>query len=172
MSGDFMLRLHPAWSGFLVLLLFVQLTNHMGTRLWPSSVAGVLGQLVLLDSYLPWSPLSFRDATVMVAFVCFLAAGVVVYHRSSAGRERPQRATGDRCWLDFRDAYGVVWGLRVLDRMNHLAVQQGWPIRLTWNGFVATGFESSNFPWEDVERCFEFQLAKFVSDDWMARRRR
>ncbi|MDX1965112.1 MAG: hypothetical protein SFX18_18355 [Pirellulales bacterium] len=39
-------------------------------------------------------------------------------------------------WREFRDLYGVVWGLRVQERINEVARLQHWGLELTWAGFV------------------------------------
>src|SRR5262249_59473752 len=45
-------------------------------------------------------------------------------------------------WFWFRDHWGVVWALRVLERFNRSAEAQRWPLRLSWQGFVAGGPET------------------------------
>jgi hypothetical protein len=38
-------------------------------------------------------------------------------------------------WFDFRDAFGTLWGLRVVERFNDTARRSNWPVRLGWRGF-------------------------------------
>jgi hypothetical protein len=40
----------------------------------------------------------------------------------------------DRLWLDFRDAWGLLWGQRVREQFNRAADNAGWPVTLTWGG--------------------------------------
>ncbi len=42
----------------------------------------------------------------------------------------------ERLWFWFRDNWGVVWALRVLERFNRAAEVSRWPIRLTWFGLM------------------------------------
>jgi hypothetical protein len=40
-----------------------------------------------------------------------------------------------RTWLDFRDAFGVVWALRVMERVNTMPAALDAGVRLNWDGF-------------------------------------
>jgi hypothetical protein len=40
----------------------------------------------------------------------------------------------DRVWLDFRNRFGGLWGLRVRDQFNRAAANAGWPVELRWGG--------------------------------------
>jgi hypothetical protein len=40
-----------------------------------------------------------------------------------------------RTWLDFRDAFGVVWALRVMERVNTMPAAMEAGVRLNWDGF-------------------------------------
>ncbi len=42
----------------------------------------------------------------------------------------------DRVWTDFRDLFGTVWSLRVMERVNETARLQQWNWELTWSGFT------------------------------------
>jgi len=55
----------------------------------------------------------------------------------------------DRRWLDFRDAYGALWALRILARINQTAEVQGWPMRLVWSGFTLLQAKESSHPSEE-----------------------
>lgn len=50
------------------------------------------------------------------------------------GVGRIDLASFDRAWLDFRNAFGTLWGLRVAARFNQSAEQLGWAMRLGWQG--------------------------------------
>ncbi len=81
----------------------------------------------------------------------------------------------DRIWLDFRDMFGVVWGLRVAERINDTARRSNWDVRLRWDGFhpdpttaSASGFAAADAA---VQIALQNQLRRFVSPDWMEARR-
>jgi hypothetical protein len=42
----------------------------------------------------------------------------------------------DHLWLEFRDAFGVLWALRLAERVNASAKQFGWDAALQWHGFT------------------------------------
>jgi hypothetical protein len=50
-----------------------------------------------------------------------------------------QLSESDRMWREFRDRWGVVWGQRVREQFNRSAANAGWPVTLTWQGFVFRG---------------------------------
>ena len=49
-------------------------------------------------------------------------------------------------WFWFRDHWGVVWSLRVLERFNRAAASQRWPFRLAWHGLTAEGAAPGETP--------------------------
>ena len=65
-------------------------------------------------------------------------------------------------WLQFRDAYGAFWALRILGRVNETAELQQWPMRLEWQGFATTDDASpTELQLAEVEQCFETLLRRF-----------
>jgi hypothetical protein len=91
------------------------------------------GQVVALAPYLALihRPL-FRDdplAGLVLVVGSLLAAWIAARRQHSATNEL------DRLWLDFRDAFGLLWGLRLEERINAVAKQNGWSVELTWRGF-------------------------------------
>ena len=56
-----------------------------------------------------------------------------------AGRAPPARTGLERLWFWFRDLWGVVWALRILERFNRTAELKGWPVRLGWFGLEPAG---------------------------------
>jgi hypothetical protein len=52
-----------------------------------------------------------------------------------------------RAWIDFRDAYGAVWGVRVAERLNVAARRHGWPVLFAWRGLrVAAPHDTAYLP--------------------------
>lgn len=121
-------ELHPARAWFLLILIVTGAVNHLATRYALSAGLVSAGQVLLMKEFLPAGlagPASPRTALAL------FAAAILVAWFVPRRRER----SIDRVWLDFRDAFGLVWGLRVQERLNSLATTQSWPVRLTWQGF-------------------------------------
>lgn len=78
----------------------------------------------------------------------------------------------EKVWRDFRDAYGLVWGLRIAERLNASAQKHGWPVEFTWGGMLlcegTTELDAETK--HRVERELRSHLRRFVSHDWIARR--
>jgi hypothetical protein len=110
--------------------LAVGLINYLPTPLAAAAVpaaavcaAEVAGLLGAFGG--SWQP-------VEVAALALLAAapwaGLAALRRRGGGTDF------DRSWRDFRDRYGLVWGLRVCDQFNRAARHAGWPASLRWGG--------------------------------------
>ncbi|NOY29401.1 MAG: hypothetical protein GXP28_04260 [Planctomycetes bacterium] len=151
------LELSVVWKLFLLGLVVIGLFNYLPTRNGLAACVFVAGQMVLLDSYLwNWNLVSPQWAPA-VGLGCFLAAALRVGIRNHKKKKRDDSeskldlAELDRRWLDFRDAYGALWALRILARINQTAEVQGWPMRLVWSGFTL-------HPVKEVAKLSEEQL--------------
>jgi hypothetical protein len=156
--------------GFLAILILVGAVNGMATRFWPSALLVCGGQLALFAPFFQpahgWvtsgaGPLV--GVTFIVAALGLAAAGVPP--------ARNARVPLDRVWLDFRDAFGTVWALRVMERMNAAAAMYGWPVALNWSGFVEreSAQADGDFP-PAIEDSLRTLLRRFVSPEWIDRR--
>lgn len=118
---------------FLWVLWGLTLVTYLPTRQWASSLLAALGQLLWLGEYLPLvqGPVSDNAS----AWGQSLLAGAVL--AAGVAHLLPRRLpTGSREWLEFRDAYGLFWALRVQERMNDSAQRLGWDYLLLWGGPV------------------------------------
>ena len=74
----------------------------------------------------------------------------------------------DRCWIDFRDGFGAVWALRVLERVNATATANGWPARLTWRGIARIeGATLTDEAQQAMFANFKSLLRRFVEPQWI-----
>jgi hypothetical protein len=170
-------------SWFLLILIVWGMLNYLFTRLALSSILMAVGQWLMLGSYLPLPVPPIPPfvanapwlAVTLVSCLLFLLSGWL--GRKSAG------TSWNTVWRDFRDLYGAVWALRVLQRFNAMAEASAWPVRLQWSGFVSTKVSSqptdgpllvesvtNNLP-PDAAREIHSLLRRFVATDWIGDRR-
>jgi hypothetical protein len=161
------LHLDAPWSIFYGLLVAVAVTNYLPTRYgWAAAAAGVLFILEYLAlAPAPW--LASRRC-VIALWIAWTMALVLALARSGARRVPHARSDCERLWFWFRDNWGVVWALRVLERFNRAAEVSHWSVRLTWFGLVPYSDESRSLqppgPHE-VESTFR-NLMKRFADSW------
>jgi hypothetical protein len=164
------LELHPAWRWFLLVLIAISVTNYLPTRFALPAILAGTAQMILLREHLPWTwpwPMSEDVATAIP--LALLAAAVTLVGISGWATHRAATAT-NRVWLDFRNAYGVVWGLRVMERVNQVARQEGCAERLGWQGLPPSCDPLSGSPTDPLQVTFRAALRRFVSPDWIDRR--
>jgi hypothetical protein len=177
----------------IVPLVVIGLMNHVLTRYWLPATLVALGQALLfwpqfpeLQGRLPtWLNDAARagDTVALAGIACLSAAVLVVslwqfsWRVADEPRILATSATGlNRLWLDFRDSFGALWGLRVAARFNQSAEQLDWPVRLAWGGLrptarVPEGTADSPPPHQRAMRqVLESMLRRFVDNSWLASR--
>ena len=85
--------------------------------------------------------------------------------RAGAPASTEARSRCERLWFWFRDNWGVVWALRVLERFNRAAEVSHWPVRLTWFGLVPVAAEPGASPApspEELEATFRNLMKRFA----------
>jgi hypothetical protein len=170
-------------------LLAIGLLNHLLTRYWLPAMLVAVGQGLLLAPQFPefegWLPTSLTDgpgaadATALAGIVA-LSTGALVAIALARGQPPEGRTTSavglERAWLDFRDQFGALWGLRVAARFNQSAEQLRWEMRLGWHGLESAVPPPHDpnialVPTEPAARpVFESLLRRFVDDAWLASR--
>ncbi len=163
------LHLHAAWRWFLAILIIMSLANYLPTRFGLSAVLACLGQAVLLREQSPF--MAAAPERGETSWGILLLAVSILWARASIARE-PATAPGwNRVWKDFRDCFGVVWALRITERVNQSARDYRWSIRLTWPGFVLadepTGLPDRSAFSPQVELSLGTLLRRFVSQEWI-----
>lgn len=164
------LHVATAWQWLMVMLLAIEAMNHLPTRYWPSALLTMLGQVLLLGAYLPFSPLTYSAWTLpaglaaLVAALALVAAGITRLSSSVTGL--------DRVWIDFRNSFGAAWGLRILQRLQETARTCQWDVQATWEGFYTSAGTKPLPPEtaEQVEQALANLLWRFVSPEWIALR--
>lgn len=75
-------------------------------------------------------PLPALDVLARCAMA--MAPGGVLLFRSLAPIAKSNDF--DRCWIGFRDRFGVIWGQRLREQFNQAARHAHWRVILTWQG--------------------------------------
>jgi hypothetical protein len=159
-------ELHPARLAFLLILVGVGAFNGIATRRWLSNLLYAAGQGALIAPFLSSTIAALPIALAPVLGLALMVASLALPMRVRAA---DANAAGlDRVWLDFRDAYGLVWSLRVAERMNTSAAMYDWPVQLGWRGFRdrESGSGGVVVPAAAAE-SLRALLRRFVSADWI-----
>lgn len=165
---------HTALSWLMAALIGIGWLNHLPTRFGAAITAAALGQVCLLSDYLPLDLLP-GGAWRPLAGWCLCAAGAGAALASAAGKPAARGVEG--LWLDFRDAVGTMWALRVVERFNATARSLDWPVTLAWRGLQAAGEQGKADSGgegpiaSDVKQAATRQLValarRFVSQQWI-----
>jgi len=156
-------------SWFLAGLIVVSLVNVFPTRHGLAGLIAVAGQTFLLAEYLPF-PLPVSPTVTSIVGFGALAIAAIFF------AQQPARAKGnttlDRLWLDFRDMFGLFWGLRVHERLNAAAKMHHWPVVLQWSGWTTADGQrlTSELAAEEqraILTTFRGLLRRFVSNAWI-----
>jgi hypothetical protein len=175
-SGEWLLfnrggEIHAARSWFLAILIGLGAINYLPTRFRLASMLFAAGELILVGPYLPGS----SSAAPPLPHV---ALGWLVAALAAATWLTPRRARGseplDCVWRDFRDLFGMVWAMRVTERLNFIADQNRWPVRLRWAGFQEVNPDVkvplSADQRGQISKNLRSLLLPFVSAEWLAER--
>ena len=159
-------EIHPARFWFLAILMSVGALNSLATRFWTSGLLFCGGQVALLTPFLPATNDSLPGSEGPLLGLSLI---VTAWSLRAMGLPGPRLAKHplDRAWLDFRDAFGVVWGLRIAERINASAASYGWPATLAWTGFIANEGQSTTDVPPVLEESFRNLLRRFVSPAWI-----
>ncbi|HTM54476.1 MAG TPA: hypothetical protein VL175_10635 [Pirellulales bacterium] len=169
-------ELHPARVAFLVLLIAIGAINGVGTRLMPASLLFAAGQGALVAPFLGLEQASSAREWLPPAGMAALVASWAVATARRIVSQAPRPL--DRVWLDFRDAYGLVWSLRAMERVNATGKLCMWPTRLGWRGFYRVDSPLPSQPGDDLNEAtlaavvetLRTLLRRFVSAAWIENR--
>jgi len=164
----------PMLAGY-GLVLLMGAGNFLGTRFAISAFLAALACLSVLwpiSSLASWFPWDSRTTHAAATIGLCLAAWAGCWQAGRTSRARPNAL--ENVWIDFRDFFGVVWGRRVLDRVNDAARQENWPVRLHLDGFapVDPANETALSPEQSgrIEQVMRWLLRRFVDPEWIDER--
>lgn len=158
----------PTVIGFF-LVLAMSGGNFLGTRFAPAALCWMLGAAGLFLSCTGWKMLPERsEASLRLSSVLLLecaAAGTLIRRRPSTNRNAV-----NQLWDDFRNSFGIVWGLRMVERINALAVQERWTIRLEFAGFPENDRGDLIADEPQVADACRWLFRRFVDEEWVEER--
>jgi hypothetical protein len=172
------LEINAFRSWFLCAIMAAEIINFLLTRFGWAVLLLVAGQTVWLSEYLPltphlWLPAGLAAHRVTLGFL--LVASSLVGAWLATLRRPPKLGSYDRLWIDFRDAFGLFWALRLSERVNAVATQANWGFDLGWSGFRTTDELKplGELPAEidrPLQHNLQGLLRRFVSPEWIAQR--
>lgn len=129
------LHLTGIWIFFLAACLSVVLINYGLTSLREFAVTLVAGSGIVLWSLLPDAPMDAerRDLFFMAGLGLIAASVWLGYFRLTLGRPPP---TSSKRWFAFRDAFGMIWSLRVADQFNRASAHANDEAHLDLSGIT------------------------------------
>ena len=163
-----------ARSWFMLILIGLGIANSLPTRFWFPAILFGGGQLLMLATALPFMRELVDTSPTIAGFSCCATAGFVA-RQLAYGKSRAN-GTLDVVWCDFRNTFGLLWGLRVAEQVNIASRSAKWPLTLGWQGFIdqqGAELEWSSVPEEtrkSLEQVLENLLRRFVSQNWIAAR--
>jgi hypothetical protein len=166
-------QMADARGWFLWILIGLGPINFVPTRYGLASLVFAAGQVVAFSPHLALLRQPLFHQPESVGLLIAVAALVITWFGS---RRTSIAASGyDRLWLDFRDTFGLLWGLRAQERVNAAAKQYGWDLELGWTGFrkrsadiPPTEFDSAVEP--TLRTTFKGLLRRFVTNQWIVDR--
>ena len=172
-NGLARLQLGNPWTIFFGVLVFAGVTNYLPTRHGTAAACVAVGFVLEYLALTRWIKTPRGLATVWAAVPWTLAAAAAMVPGKEPSRESPTREF-DLLWLWFRDHWGAVWGLRVLERFNRTATSLDWPMKLHWEGLQDTsgqvvrgGFDGP--PREDALAVLTSLLRRFATSERLGR---
>ena len=161
--------IHIVRQVFLVILVAAMVCSILATRIGFAAIGLLGGFVILFGPLLPWSGVPHTGFTLPLASGFFLAALMMAYLLPRPDRSRLWPA--DRLWLDFRDTFGTLWALRLADRVNRAAEQEGWKCHLGWRGFSMDDEEPlERLATEALHQTLRNIVRRFASRAWIDRR--
>ena len=162
----------PGQMGF-GLVLIMGVGNYQGTRYGLSSLTVGASLLLILVTVSNLNDFSENSKSIIRACGAIVLAGGISHGLHQSARPVIEESRFDQLWFDFRDLFGIVWSIRIQERINQLAVTEGWPVRLNADGFTWDVRAT-----DDVRQPSELRLAhalywhlwRFVEPEWIATR--
>lgn len=158
----------PTVIGF-GLVLLMGAGNYLGTRFAVAAICYALSAAMLFSTCTGWSWMTSEKAVLWrIIAVSLLALSYVAAIRSRFRSALIHPV--NQLWQNYKNLFGNVWSLRMVERINSLAIQEHWTARITYDGFPETpeGRLAANEP--EIEAACRWLFRRFVDDKWIEKR--
>ncbi|WP_397570061.1 hypothetical protein [Schlesneria sp. T3-172] len=115
-------------------VLVMGVGNYVGTRFTFAALlygAAVISSVISMSQVAPYWLLDRLQVRLWCSAAMAVSIGL-----SQLSRRPTHHSRFDQLWVEFFDLFGIVWGRRIQDRVNHIAQKESWPVRLGFEGFV------------------------------------
>lgn len=143
--------------------------NFLGTRFAMSALLYSAGVLGLFLTCTGWTFVAESAASTW-RLGSILALESAALYATASTRPAIRRHRVNQLWNDFRNLFGIVWALRMVERINALAVQEKWIIRISLEGFPETTTGGLTVDEIEIEAACRWLFRRFVDDEWISRR--
>lgn len=158
----------PTVLGF-VLVLLMGAGNYLGTRFAIPACGYFVGVVGLLATCTGWNVVP-DSGKLLGRMSAVMVLNIAALWSSASPLSVSRRHRINQVWDDFRDLFGLVWALRMVERVNSVAAQEGWTIRMSLDGFPESdsGHLTSNEA--QVESACRWLFRRFVEEEWIGQR--
>ncbi len=165
-----LIEIHDARAVFLAGLIALGTLNYLPTRHCLSALLVGVGQALLLAGNLPGIRHDLGATGVLSFAVLVLLASLWTLRRTKVPEGK--RFQADPAWRTFRDWYGAMWGLRVVQSLVSASEMYQWPVTLSWSGFFEIEREAPQENGEielALQTTLRGQLRRFMSPQWISK---
>lgn len=167
----------PAFFGCLLVIVMAG-GNYLATRWQSACCFAVVATTLSLMRYTSLISQAWRVSEMLRLGSEFCGMCAIWAAMRSLIRVHPQPLGLNRFWIDFRDAYGIVWAYRVMERLNEEANRHDWPIRFEIEGIVSPDQSTlkslpPQLPSElsqevvvEIQFALKWIFRRFVSETW------
>lgn len=162
----------PACMGFL-LVAIMGCGNYAGTRyMVPATLTGLSALLVIAPLTHLWTLTTDWALAMRIMAMIMLSLAIIDAMRQGL-RSSDEDSPFDRIWFDFRDLFGMVWAIRMQERINDRAQKEGWcsrlgPLGFEWN--LQNSPEELQRTRERMEQALRWHFRRFVDPEWIDER--
>jgi len=163
----------PAFAGIIIVLMMSAGTS-LGTGMTSPFLMYVAGVVLAILPSTGWvSADSILPLLTPPLLMCgtWLGTQAISKRYAMIAAADTKNELVDQTWRLFQDLYGLVWALRVQDRVNQFALREHWGVRLTLDGFRSQeGDVASDEDLQKSRDALRWVLGRFADEQWVASR--